>query len=90
VRFLAAARWVGIAQFAIGAGLLIAAIILAPRYFGEGAGWPVLAAAGVGAVLATGGAGVGDFFRKSLPAMLCGLGALVVFVPVLTRGSVRA
>jgi len=70
VRFLAAARWVGIAQFAIGAGLLIAAIILAPRYFGEGAGcracggWGRRGAALAALVLA--------IFRKSLPAMLLG------------------
>jgi len=35
VKFLAPARWIAIVQFVIGAGLLTAAVILAPRYFGK-------------------------------------------------------
>jgi 4-amino-4-deoxy-L-arabinose transferase-like glycosyltransferase len=83
VKFLAPARWIAIAQFVIGAGLLTAAIILAPIYFGGGMDWPVLAAAGVGASLAL-AALVLAILRKSLPAALLGFLSLLVFAPVLT------
>ena len=46
-RFLAPARWIAIAQFVIGACLLTAAVLVAPRYFGGREDWPVLAAAAV-------------------------------------------
>ena len=84
-RFLTAARWIAIAQFAVGAALLTAAIILAPLYFGGGLWWPVLAAAGLGAALAL-AALILAIRHKSLPAVLLGLAALLVFVPTLTVG----
>ncbi|HET7085247.1 MAG TPA: glycosyltransferase family 39 protein [Rhizomicrobium sp.] len=83
VKFLTPARWIGIAQFVIGAGLLTAAIVLAPHYFGEGAAWPVYAAAGAGASLAI-AALVLAILRKHLPAALLGFTSLLVFAPVLT------
>jgi 4-amino-4-deoxy-L-arabinose transferase-like glycosyltransferase len=83
VKFLAPARWIAIAQFVIGAGLFTAAIILAPNYFGGGAGWQVLTAAGVGAALAI-AALVLAILRKPLPAVLLGLVSLLVFAPALT------
>jgi 4-amino-4-deoxy-L-arabinose transferase-like glycosyltransferase len=82
-RFLTPARWIAIAQFVIGAGVMSAVIILAPRYFGEGAAWPVFAAAGVGACLAI-AALVLAILRKPLPAVLLGFVALLVFAPALT------
>ena len=82
-RFLTPARWAAIAQFVVGAGLLAAAIILAPRYFGEGASWPVFVAAGAGASLAI-VALVLAILRKPLPAVMLGFGALVIFAPTLT------
>jgi 4-amino-4-deoxy-L-arabinose transferase-like glycosyltransferase len=84
-RFLTVARWIAITQFVVGACLLTAAVILLPRYFGEGAAWPILAAAGVGATLAV-AALVLAILRKSLPAALLGFAALLVFVPTLTAG----
>jgi len=83
VRFSVPARWAAVAQFVIGAGLLTAAIILAPRNFGGGAGWPVLAAAGAGAVLAL-AALVLAVLRKALPAAMLGFASLLVFAPMLT------
>jgi 4-amino-4-deoxy-L-arabinose transferase-like glycosyltransferase len=83
VKFLAPARWIAIVQFAIGAGLLTAAVILAPRYFGGDVGWPVQAAAGTGACLAI-TALVLAILRKSLPAVLLGFLSLLVFAPTLT------
>jgi 4-amino-4-deoxy-L-arabinose transferase-like glycosyltransferase len=83
VRFSVPARWVALAQFVVGAGLLTAAIILAPRAFGGDAGWPVLAAAGAGAVLALAGL-VLAILRKALPAALLGFVSLLVFAPMLT------
>jgi 4-amino-4-deoxy-L-arabinose transferase-like glycosyltransferase len=84
-RFLTAARWIAIAQFAIGASLLTAAIILAPRYLGGHADWPLLAAAGIGAAFAL-AALVLAILRKSIWAMLLSLLAMLVFVPALTAG----
>jgi 4-amino-4-deoxy-L-arabinose transferase-like glycosyltransferase len=84
-RFMTAARWIAIAQFAIGAALLTAAIILAPVYLGEGMWWPWLAAAGTGAALAL-AALILAIRQKSLMAALLGLAALLVFVPALTVG----
>ncbi|HMH65786.1 MAG TPA: hypothetical protein VK515_09375, partial [Rhizomicrobium sp.] len=84
-RFLTAARWIAIAQFAVGASLLTAAIILLPRYFGSGFWWPLLAAAGVGACLAL-AALVLAMRKKPLAAALLGLAALLVFAPALTAG----
>ncbi|HWU56886.1 MAG TPA: glycosyltransferase family 39 protein, partial [Rhizomicrobium sp.] len=83
VRFLAPARWIAILQFVLGAGLLAAVIILAPRYFGGDAGWPVLTAAGTGAVLAI-AALVLAIRHKPLPAVLLGFVSLLVFAPALT------
>jgi len=82
-RFLTPARWIAMAQFVIGAGLLIAALLLAPHYFGEALGWPVLAAAGIGAGLAL-AALVLALLRKPLAAALLGFAALLIFAPVLT------
>ena len=82
-RFLTPARWIAIAQFVIGAALLSATIILTSRYFGEGAGWPVLAAASVGASLAL-SALILAILRKALMAALLGFVSLLVFAPALT------
>ncbi|MEO8301043.1 MAG: glycosyltransferase family 39 protein [Rhizomicrobium sp.] len=82
-KFLTAARWIAIAQFVIGAGLLTSVLILAPRYFGEGTAWPVYAAAGAGACLAI-AALVLAILKKPLPAVMLGFAALVVFAPALT------
>ena len=83
VKFLAPARWIAIAQFAVGAGLLTAAIILAPGYLGGDTKWPVLTAAGVGASLAI-AALILAILRKSLAAALLGFVSLLVFAPALT------
>jgi len=82
-RFQAAARWTAIAQYVIGAGLMSAVVILAPRTFGEGAAWPVYAAAGAGACLAL-AALVLAILRKPLPAVMLGFVSLLVFAPALT------
>jgi 4-amino-4-deoxy-L-arabinose transferase-like glycosyltransferase len=84
-RFLTTARWIAIAQFAVGTAFLTAAIILAPLYLGEGMWWPWLVAAGTGAMLAL-AALILAIRQKSLPAALLGLAALLVFVPALTVG----
>jgi 4-amino-4-deoxy-L-arabinose transferase-like glycosyltransferase len=83
VRFLAPARWIAIAQFVIGAGLLTAAIILGPRFFGDGVAWPVWAAAGVGASLSL-AALILAILRKTLVATMLGFVSLLVFAPALT------
>ncbi|HEY2010503.1 MAG TPA: hypothetical protein VGH23_16050 [Rhizomicrobium sp.] len=82
-KWLAAARWIGIVQFVTGAVLFTAAIILAPIYFGGGVGWPVLAAAGVGAMLAL-AALILAILRRQLIAMILALAAMFVFAPSLT------
>jgi len=84
-RFLTAARWIAIVQFAIGASFLTAAIILAPHYFGGHADWPLLTAAAIGAAFAL-AALVLAILRKSIWAMLLSLLAMLVFVPALTAG----
>jgi len=83
VRFLAAARWIGILQFVTGAALLTAALLLAPHYFGGEIRWPVFAVAGVGASLAL-AALVLALLRKSALAVMLSLLAMLVFVPALT------
>jgi 4-amino-4-deoxy-L-arabinose transferase-like glycosyltransferase len=88
IRFLAPARWIGIVQFGIGAALFVAVIILAPLHFGSGlwplkTAWPVLAAAGLGAVLAI-TALVLAILKKFPAAALASFLALLVFVPGLT------
>jgi 4-amino-4-deoxy-L-arabinose transferase-like glycosyltransferase len=89
IRFLAAARWIAIAQFCIGALLFTAAIIVLPLYLGADApwdiktAWPPLAAAGVGAVLAI-TALVLAILRKYPAAALVSVIALFVFAPALT------
>jgi 4-amino-4-deoxy-L-arabinose transferase-like glycosyltransferase len=83
VKWLAAARWVGIVQFLIGAALFTAAIILAPIYVGGGAGWPMLVVAGVGAVLAL-AALILAILRKPLVALILAFAAMAVFTPGLT------
>ena len=82
-RFLTAARWAAIAQYVIGAGLLCAVLILAPRRFGEGAAWPVYTAAGAGACLAL-AALVLAILHKPLPAVMLAFVSLLVFAPALT------
>ena len=86
-RFLTPARWIAIAQYVIGAGLMTAVLILAPRTFGESAGWqvfwPVYAAAGAGACFAI-AALVLAILRKPLPAVVLGFVSLLVFAPALT------
>ena len=88
LRFLAAARWIAIVQFGIGAALFTAAIIFLPLHFGSAAfqwqtGWPPLAAAGVGAILAI-TALVLAIRQKFSAAALWSFLALLVFVPALT------
>jgi len=85
VRFLAAVRWVAIAQFAVGAALFTAALILLPLYFGPGMVWPLLVAPGAGAVLAV-GALVSAILKKFPAAVLLAFLSLLVFVPGLTAG----
>jgi 4-amino-4-deoxy-L-arabinose transferase-like glycosyltransferase len=82
VKWLKPARWIAVGQFAVGAALFIAAVLLAPDYFGAGAGWPVWAAAGAGAVLAL-AAVILVILRKHLLALLPALLAMAVFVPAL-------
>ncbi|HKU64663.1 MAG TPA: hypothetical protein VJQ06_06370 [Rhizomicrobium sp.] len=83
VKFLTPARWIAIAQFVIGAGLMTAVLILAPRHFGEGTAWPVYAMAGVGASLAV-AALVLAILKKPLLAVMLGFVSLLVFAPALT------
>jgi 4-amino-4-deoxy-L-arabinose transferase-like glycosyltransferase len=83
MKWLAAARWIGIVQFVIGAGLFTAAIILAPIYFGGGADLPTLAAAGVGAMLAL-AALILAILRRQLIALILSFAAVFVFAPSLT------
>ena len=83
VKWLAVARWIAVLQFVIGAVLFTAVIILAPHYFGDGIGWPMLAAAGVGAVLAL-AALLLAILRKQLIALVLALAAMFVFAPGLT------
>ncbi|MFO1249242.1 MAG: glycosyltransferase family 39 protein [Alphaproteobacteria bacterium] len=88
VKFLSAARWIAVAQYVIGAGLLTAALVMGPHYF---AGpdfqiphaWPLLAAAGVGACLAL-AVLVLALLRNSALAVMLSLPAMLVFVPALT------
>jgi len=90
IRFLAPARWIAIVQFGIGAALFVAVIILAPLHFGSAwplkTAWPVLAAAGLGAVLAM-TALVLAILKKFPAAALLSFLALLVFVPGLTVGA---
>lgn len=83
VKWLAAARWIGIVQFLIGAAIFTAALILAPVYFGNGIAWPALAVAGPGAVLAL-VALILAILRKQLAALVVALTAMLVFAPSLT------
>ena len=83
VKWLTPARWIAIAQFVTGAALIAAAILLAPHYFGAGAGWPVLAAAGAGVVLAL-AALILAILRRQLIALLLALAAMFVFAPGFT------
>lgn len=83
VKWLTPARWVAIVQFALGAALLTAAVVLAPRYFGGGLAWPVYAAAGAGASLAI-AALVLAILKKQLLAVVLGFASLLVFTPALT------
>lgn len=91
VRFLAPARWIAVAQFAIGMVLFAAAIIALPLYFGPSAhfdikaAWPGLAAAGVGTILALTGL-VMTILKKYPPAAIFSLLSLFVFAPALTMG----
>jgi len=82
-RWLAPARWIGVVQFVVGAGLFGAALILASRTYGGGTTWPVWAAAGVGASLAL-AALVTAILRKVIAAALLGFVSLLVFTPALT------
>jgi 4-amino-4-deoxy-L-arabinose transferase-like glycosyltransferase len=84
-RFLAAARWIAAAQFAIGAALFTAVLILLPHYFGAGMAWPPLVAAGMGAALAV--TALVLAILKTFPAAaLLAFLSLLVFVPGLTAG----
>jgi 4-amino-4-deoxy-L-arabinose transferase-like glycosyltransferase len=83
VKWLAAARGIGIVQFVIGALLFTAVLILAPIYAGGGMSWPALAAAGTGAVLAL-VALILAILRKPLVAIVLAFAAMAVFAPGLT------
>lgn len=83
VKWLALARWIGIAQFVIGAGLFTTVLILAPVYFGGGLAWPALAVAALGAVLAL-VALILAILKKQLAALFLALAAMFVFAPGLT------
>ena len=83
VPFLAPARWIAVAQYVIGAALLTAALLLPLHYFGGSLGWPLLAAAGCGAVLSL-TALVLAILRKPLVAVLLGFVSLLIFTPALT------
>ena len=77
------ARWIGAIQFLAGAVLLTAAPILLLRLYGAGPGWPVMALAGLGAVLAL--AALVLFARRQDGwAAAAALVALFVYVPTLT------
>ena len=83
VKWLTQARWIAIFQFAAGAAVFAAAILLAPHYFGGDESWTVPAAAGLGVILAL-AALVLMILRKPLIALLPALAAMFVFVPTLT------
>jgi len=83
VKWLTPARWIAIAQFAIGAGVLTTAMLLAPHYFGAGISWPVLSTAGGGAVLALAALTL-TVLRKQLLALLPALAAMLVIAPAST------
>ncbi|HEX4178427.1 MAG TPA: glycosyltransferase family 39 protein, partial [Rhizomicrobium sp.] len=83
VKWLAAARWIAIAQFVIGAVLFTAVLVLAPHYFGTGWTWPPLAVACVGAVLVVTTL-ILAILRKQLAALILALVAMFVFAPGLT------
>jgi hypothetical protein len=83
VKWLAAARWIAIAQFVIGAVLFTAVLVLAPHYFGTGWTWPPLAVAGMGAVL-TLTTLILAILHKQLAALVLALVTMFVFAPGLT------
>lgn len=83
LRFLLAARWLAILQFAIGASLMAAVLVLLPMRYGDGLWWPSLAAAAAGAVLAL-TALILAARNKPLGALVWGFVAMLVFAPALT------
>jgi 4-amino-4-deoxy-L-arabinose transferase-like glycosyltransferase len=84
--WLTAARWIGGVQFVIGAGLLTAALVLLPSYFGVGPVYGLYGAAGVAALLAL--AALGFSVRRAYVwSVLLSLLAMLVFVPALTAGA---
>jgi hypothetical protein len=85
VRFLTAARWIALVQFAIGALLFTAALIVPLYHFGPGVTWPLLVAPGLGAILAL-TALVLAILKKLPAAALVAFLSLLVFVPGLAVG----
>lgn len=83
--WLTAARWVAALQFVAGAGLLVAALVFAPRLYGPGDVWWLAAAGGAGACLAL-AALVLALRRAFAWAVLVSLLAMLVFVPAVTAG----
>ena len=79
---LAITRWLGAVLYLIGAGLLVAAIVIAPRLFGGGDVYWLWAVASVGAVLALAGLVV----RNKVSRVVLTLLAMLVLVPGLTAG----
>jgi 4-amino-4-deoxy-L-arabinose transferase-like glycosyltransferase len=84
--WLTAARWIAGAQFVIGAGLLAAALVMLPLYFGAGPVYGLWGAAGV-AVLLSLAALIFSIRRAYVWAVLLSLLAMLVFVPALTAAT---
>ncbi len=84
--WLTAARWIAGVQFAIGAGLLAAALVMLPLYFGAGPVYGLWGAAGV-AVLLSLAALIFSIRRAYVWSVLLSLLAMLVFVPALTAAT---
>jgi 4-amino-4-deoxy-L-arabinose transferase-like glycosyltransferase len=72
-------------QFALGAGVLAAAAVIAPGLYGEGTVWWQIAIVSVFAGLGLGGL-VAFLRRAHLAAAACAFAAVLVFYPTLTLG----
>jgi 4-amino-4-deoxy-L-arabinose transferase-like glycosyltransferase len=83
---LTAARWIAGVQFVIGAGLLAAALVMLPLYFGAGAVYWLWGVAGVAALLAI-AALIFSIRRAYVWSVLLSLLAMLVFVPALTAAT---
>jgi 4-amino-4-deoxy-L-arabinose transferase-like glycosyltransferase len=81
--WLTAARAIAALQFLVGAGLFMVALVMLPRLYGAGDWWPLLAAAGLGAVLVL-AALVLTLYRAYAWGALVSLLAMLIFVPAVT------